>query len=417
MSDKEEETVAKKMKLTKQPPAEEQFHCQHWVVRKKRYCKMEVTKGRKFCGQHGVGENDEDGDDPNRIPCPLDPKHTVYKTRMEKHLQVCNARVPDDLPPYIKTGINLGESEEQGDDDDFKLQDLSRDKLDAVIKKVENLFDEHLAGKIQNRFMEHEVLAEELSKVEFGNEKRRHLVQTSSIIGILKSEDFLKPKTSFIEYGAGKAAVTFWLATAIKKLEGVKVLVIDKASHRHKKDNLIKYEDPGLIQRIRADIGDLDLKGLEIKADSIVGISKHLCGAATDLTLRCMVKGNQQNVNSTGFLICVCCHHRCSWGTFVGKDWLVAQGIDRETFNILIKMVSWCVCGTGVGRNKRGIPITVEKEAENEEKKEIGWKCKRLLDFARLQYMISHNYDVKMSFYAEKSITLENVCITGTLKV
>jgi tRNA:m4X modification enzyme len=162
------------------------------------------------------------------------------KTKMAKHLLVCNARIPENPPPYIKTGANLGEAEEVKTDENFKLQDLSPDELNVIIKKVESLFDKYLTGQIQNSFMSHEVLAEELANEEYGNEKRRHLVQTSSILGILKSENLLKPKTSFIEYGAGKAALTFWLATAIKPLENVKVLVIDRASHRFKKDNKMK---------------------------------------------------------------------------------------------------------------------------------------------------------------------------------
>ena len=48
-------------------------------------------------------------------------------------------------------------------------------------------------------------------------------------------------------------------------------------------------EDIELV-RLRADIKDLSLAGLSpyltVQRESVVGISKHLCGAATDLTLR-----------------------------------------------------------------------------------------------------------------------------------
>lgn len=282
--------------------------------------------------------------------------------------------------------------------------------MDKIIKKVNELFDEFVAGTIETNFKEHEILAEELANEAYGSEKRKHLLQTSSIIGIMKDQDFLKANTCYIEYGAGKAALTFWLASAIKTLENAKVLVVDRASHRHKKDNQIRDRD--LVERIRADIADLDLKGLKIpsKYESLVGVSKHLCGAATDLTLKCMVQGNLNNVKSTNFIICVCCHHRCSWSTFVGKEWFILNGIDKKVFNIMIKIVSWCTCGDGLNRDKIR---TNEKESERKEKEQIGWKCKRLIDHARLKYMNDNNYDSKLSFYAEKSTTLENVCITG----
>lgn len=283
--------------------------------------------------------------------------------------------------------------------------------MDKIIKKVEELFGAHVAGTIEMKIKEHSVLAEELANETYGSEKRKHILQTSSILGIMEEEEFLQPKTCFIEYGAGKAAVTFWLASALKDVADTKVLVVDKASHRHKRDNLIQDRD--LVERIRADIADLNLSGLDMlgKCDSFSGVSKHLCGAATDLTLRCMVQGNQHAVKTKSFIICVCCHHRCSWNTFVGKDWLLANGIDRKMFNIIIKMVSWCICGDGKNRNKRD---TVDgKEAERKEKEEIGWKCKRLIDHARLQYLTANNYDATMNFYAEKSVTLENVCLIG----
>lgn len=261
--------------------------------------------------------------------------------------------------------------------------------------------------------MSHEILADELANETYGSDKRKHLVQTSSILGIMQHEDFLQPETCFIEFGAGKAALTYWLANAIKDLKNSKVLVIDRASHRHKKDNLIRDRDR--VERIRADIADLNLQGLETKCKSFVGLSKHLCGAATDLTLRCIVQGNQHELKTRSFIICLCCHHRCSWSTFVGKDWLLSNGIDKKTFEVMIKIVSWFTCGDGHNRNNRD--NTNEKETEKKEKEEIGWKCKRVIDYARMQFMIVHDYDMVMSFYAEQEVTLENVCVIGKLKV
>lgn len=60
------------------------------------------------------------------------------------------------------------------------------------------------------------------------------------------------------------------------------VLLIDKASHRHKQDNKLN-KDCLLVERIRADISDLMISEVPLvqKANGIVGVSKHLCGAAT----------------------------------------------------------------------------------------------------------------------------------------
>lgn len=59
----------------KEPP-----HCNHFVSRKKRYCRMTVRPGEQFCGEHqpARGANDTESDK-IRIVCPLDPKQFVLR--------------------------------------------------------------------------------------------------------------------------------------------------------------------------------------------------------------------------------------------------------------------------------------------------------------------------------------------------
>lgn len=53
-------------------------HCKHYVVRKKRYCRIAPQPGQEFCGEHQeiqpdglhLGNNEK----PVRIVCPLDRK-------------------------------------------------------------------------------------------------------------------------------------------------------------------------------------------------------------------------------------------------------------------------------------------------------------------------------------------------------
>jgi CCCH zinc finger in TRM13 protein len=42
MSAAVEEIAAKKMKLSEEPTAVAVKHCQHWVIRKKRFCRMSL---------------------------------------------------------------------------------------------------------------------------------------------------------------------------------------------------------------------------------------------------------------------------------------------------------------------------------------------------------------------------------------
>nr|XP_029709587.1 tRNA:m(4)X modification enzyme TRM13 homolog [Aedes albopictus] len=410
--------------------------CRHFVQRKKRYCKMTVGRGKQYCGEHevhAVTDTANSGEDQSggRIPCPLDPKHSISAAKLEKHLKICNAK-PKDRPSYIEVGINAssdGEGSEMANDEaGLKLSDVPVDQLKSLVRKVEGIFEETQIGMIEEMMLEHEAFKEELRNESYGPQTLKHLVQSASLLGILERESFFQDDVAFVEFGAGKGQVAFWLATALQqsKLKNVKVFLVDKASHRHKKDN--KIEDRELIQRVRADIGDLVLRKLEVLKDSrkVVGVGKHLCGGATDLALRCLIRANKDGsggdvLRSEGFVFALCCHHRCDWKTYAGKKFLLRKGISRKEFDLVVKMVSWAVCGTGTSRERRnaeedGEGGGIKYAMTRTEREEVGKKCKRMLDWGRIQYLKENGFDAGLNIYAKPEVTLENVCLIGHIK-
>jgi tRNA:m4X modification enzyme len=78
---------------------------------------------------------------------------------------------------------------------------------------------------------------------------------------------------------------------------------------------------------------------------------KHLCGAATDFTIRAMLAAatpepvvnapaadNQGHVRHWcwwGAALAPCCHHRCSWRAYVGKDIMRQAAIAPAEFEIV----------------------------------------------------------------------------------
>lgn len=52
-------------------------HCQYFVVRKKRFCRMTLKNGQKYCGEHQPSSNEDELSDNMRISCPLDPSQLV----------------------------------------------------------------------------------------------------------------------------------------------------------------------------------------------------------------------------------------------------------------------------------------------------------------------------------------------------
>ncbi|EDW55092.1 tRNA:m(4)X modification enzyme TRM13 homolog [Drosophila sechellia] len=406
--------------------------CSYWVPRKKRRCKMTANKGSEFCGAHApttattANSDDKSGEVSfqERIPCPLDHKHTVFKRKLAKHLTICNARDQESSLPYIVKGVNSGEDLKETDEEfekfnQIKLHELSDEEFYSLIDTVKELYDKHINSSIQELQLEHESLKEELSRKDYGQETLRQLTQASSLLGILEHDHQLTDHTSYVEFGAGKGQLAYFLATVLQeqKLSHSQVVLIDRMSLRHKKDNKLANRD--VVQRIRADIADLKFSALpELKkTQRTVALSKHLCGAATDLTLRCIL--GDGNASSDYVLIALCCHHRCSWRSYVGRKFLQEAGIGAREFAILTKMVSWAVCGTGLSRERRKAMESADFQSTEtntqrltrQEREQIGQQCKRVLDYGRLDHLRSHGYQAELKFYVPRDVTLENVVL------
>lgn len=120
------------------------------------------------------------------------------------------------------------------------------------------------------------------------------------------------------------------------------------------------------IKRITTDIKHLNLNKLnDIKDNSKnwLGCGKHLCGAATDYTLRSCLLSSKCCINYIYSLILkinknlilivnnylvaeevvpniaitTCCHHSCIWKAYVGKEFFLKNNISKEEFEV----ISW----------------------------------------------------------------------------
>lgn len=386
---------------------------------------MTVAKGRDYCGEHEPQKQEtaEELTESDRIPCPLDGKHSVYRKKLQKHLQICNARQKTDLPDYLQPGVNAGSDGEEDVDGagKMKLSDVPKEELDNLIDKIYKLYQEHVKDKIQAyNNQSHEILDEELQNEHYGKETKKHLIQNAAILKVLEEEGFVKDSTSFIEFGAGKGQLSCWLVKLLEKHCSSQIVLVDRASLRHKKDNKLEDKEKDQVHRIRADISDFLIDKLDILKGSktLVGLSKHLCGAATDLTLRCILK-NEVVPRIDGVFIALCCHHRCEWKSFVGKKFFIDNFVSQKDFVLITKMASYAICGTGMSRERR--KLIEENGDQNEEnskvmmtaerRMEVGIMCKRLLDYARLEFMRGKGFAGDLKFYVGRDVTLENVAL------
>ncbi|CAG9765306.1 unnamed protein product [Ceutorhynchus assimilis] len=390
-------------------------HCTYFVQRKKRYCKMLVKAGKKFCGEHHKVSDDPDLTQDNlseiRIVCPLDNKHTVYANNLEKHLKICNAR-PQKQEPYIQKNINSGIPETSVEEDTLQiLSSFPKAQVLTIIDRVNKIYNNNIT--ISGNLLTFPLIENEI-KPEYGNKTKKHLKQASAIVGLLQKYKMLKDNTCYIEFGAGRGQLSYWVAKATESQKNSTILLIERDSPKHKKDNkLAKTTDQ--IQRIRADIADIVLDKIDIikNSEHIVGITKHLCGAATDLTLRCLTSTEETKNKVHGTILTFCCHHRCEWTPYTGKSFFKANGLSITDFNVMCRLSSWATCGSREFEENKLTDNEQDYGLGKAEREEIGRRCKNIINWGRLMHLKEHNLECFLHYYVETSITLENVALVA----
>ncbi|XP_053070486.1 tRNA:m(4)X modification enzyme TRM13 homolog isoform X3 [Acinonyx jubatus] len=411
--------------------------CSYYVEKKKRFCRMVVAAGKRFCGEHAGAAEEENAR--KRILCPLDPKHTVYEDQLAKHLKKCNSREKP-KPDFFIQDINAGLKDETEIPEQLvPISSLSEEQLENLIKK--------------------------LRRASEGNIEKLKL---------------LGPRRCFVEFGAGKGKLSHWVDIALKDAEKVHFILVEKVTTRFKANGKHRKKN-SVFERLQIDIQHLCLNKIPLLSKEklpVVGIGKHLCGVATDLALRCLVEtyaasceerneeplakrrkndktdkeinplakeGNEKNVPEkwtpvAGIVIALCCHHRCDWRHYVGKEYFRALGLGAVDFHYFQRMSSWATCGmrktsleasnvTSKRKDKHsddseehddgGCRITDDSTESLpglltvEEKKKIGHLCKLLIDQGRVEYLQQKGFSPALQYYTDPLVSLENVLLTA----
>ncbi|KAM5293496.1 tRNA:m(4)X modification enzyme TRM13 homolog isoform 2-T2 [Glossophaga mutica] len=376
--------------------------CGYYVAKKKRFCRMVVAAGKRFCGEHAGAAEEENAR--KRILCPLDPKHTVYEDQLAKHLKKCNSREKP-KPDFFVQDINAGLKDET--------------EIPEQLVPISSLPEEQLENLIMK------------------------------------------------------------LKKASADAEEVHFILVEKVTTRFKVDGKHRKKN-AVFERLQIDIQHLCLNKIPVLSREklpVVGIGKHLCGVATDLALRCLVgacgahgeerseeplakrrrndeadrdthavaeEGSDRTVPEqwspvAGIVIALCCHHRCDWRHYVGREHFQALGLGALEFHYFQRMSSWATCGlrdTSVealgGTARRGDPSADSEEHDGgghpvtdglaesppgclsvEEKKELGRLCKLLIDHGRAEYLRRHGFRPALQRYTEPGVSPENVLLTA----
>ncbi|KAF3778012.1 tRNAm(4)X modification enzyme [Nymphaea thermarum] len=153
-----------------------------------------------------------------------------------------------------------------------------------------------------------------------------------------------------VEFGAGRGYLTHMLTSCynIKK-----VFLVERRSYKLKADRSLRQEQDVILERLRIDIEDLNLEAVEsLSCIPYLAVGKHLCGPATDLTLRCCLREQYNNkkaiqslskCNLKGLALATCCHHLCQWKSYISK-YLYLNVLEACLLNDYVVTVALSTC-------------------------------------------------------------------------
>ena len=248
--------------------------------------------------------------------------------------------------------------------------------------------------------------------------KRRHYAQFAAIVTAMKQYGLVHatPTNSpvYVEFGAGRGYLSHFLSDTCENLD---IILLERRAYRFKAERSMR-ERAGSILRLQVDIKDVVLHGLErLNSREFIGFGKHLCGAATDYALRACFSPPSANFGkerlAKGFAVATCCHHLCSWDSYINRPFLVQMGFDLNEFHLLTKISSWATLSDahgGVYRNQTG-HSNCELALRPVEKLMLGRRAKLILDEGRVRWLLSLGLKAKLLTYVDASVSPENILL------
>jgi len=277
---------------------------------------------------------------------------------------------------------------------------------------------------------------------------------SASAIGAQQQHD------AFIEYGAGRGM----LGLAIRRAQPTaNIILVERMSTRGKADRVLRGEGgagagagaggaaaadaaaaaavAGFF-RAGVDIRELDVSKLPFveQGGRVVGVAKHLCGLATDLTLRSFLTTGTGAAGVRGAAIATCCHHRCSWADYVARDFFESRGFSQREFELLMHWTGWvssfsaqeraktkkpsqAAAAGGAGREGgagaevqcQHQPSTLQSQylRTTADQAELGRQCKRLVDLGRMDFLRGLGFRAELVHYCPEDVSLENALIVA----
>lgn len=368
--------------------------CCFFLSRKARFCNVTRSPGSNFCGNHRPDDEPvpqrvlkrtrEDQDQVVRVPCPVDPSHTVYHHNLSQHIKICNANKRDvqlRSEPFYCENCNSGPSIDK--DQDVSVDDIASINVMELLHKITQCYT---TSELQEAFSDepprltlelsavYDRIVCSISKAQTSFHHLRHAHQDASLVTCMIEHNLLDPdenahtingSRTYCELGAGKGMLGLAISVASPKST---IVMVERSGLRHKADKTMRL---ALISfhRVRMDIRhvllrsipgleDAPVDGSTIRRRRLVIAAKHLCGVATDLAIRSLQQLKTTDPDSAeGLAIATCCHHACSYSDYCGFEFLQRHGFTRAEFEVLTVWSAWAhTLDNSSGNSKKAKP-------------------------------------------------------------
>ena len=237
--------------------------CNFFMEHKRRFCGVARIYDSLFCGTHCI-------DQCERIPCPVDSTHTIFKNKTEQHVKICNASKDQrkmETESFYCLNCNSGSSVIGFEEKEEEI----KEEIDpeALWTKITQCFDDlsieglmtvkskdfEAPQSVYEKFIEETVL----SAVAVGQssfKQLRHAKQDAQIVYEMflaklilipsfstippeneKREDFTAKNTIYVELGAGRGV----LGQSVSRVTPSSSLVlVERAGQRRKAEREMK---------------------------------------------------------------------------------------------------------------------------------------------------------------------------------
>eukprot|EP00943_MAST-04B_sp_MAST-4B-sp1_P000501 g501.t1 len=454
----------------------EKRKCLLWSHRKLAYCKRQTVNNNidvanKFFCSICIKKHKLNG----RIPCPLDPRHNCLLSKIPSHLRFCQSKPGNNhinsFHQKNKKEIQIYQTLKKNVNNLIRialiLDDVLKRKLYGAnsdigtLSKCNSNDDEMQAcnyihklyqslPEIPYEYLVDSNLEEKIKMHTIAKVKRKHKFQQASIAkhtmvlnssnGKSINNNDANEKVTLIEYCSGKGGLSKMILDINNENNSKEyknfstVILIDRLNSRNDVLN-----SPSMIDatrnintiRVNNDISNVNLN-LYMRTKKSCAVGKHLCGAATDLSLKCysnaMLSANNDSNNknatsidgtnqkqqpndeiriSGSLAFAMCCHHLCTFDTFINRELLQKYGIERGEFLLLRRLATKCRC-----HPKKVETLSAHKAKA---KAEVGVLAKRLFNECRRSWLSNKEgwKNVRLVKYISKDITPENTLLVG----